>query len=386
MIRSRWQYGALTCALAVGLVGLTIASQVHAFTRLMCNGSPVGLSSSALNLKYEATCSMTYDAQQAANNAIDYEIDGVITTAPLSHSTYTNNCTVTLNNGVNEVARASRSAVGGNGMTFQHITTCVLSSTTTENDVLVADDLEVTMPQDAWVGDNFPCRSLGPGSQNGRCDIGLGAFTFLHEFLHTINLQHNIGQVVMHNGPPVPYGGSGAGAASPATLFPDDADGVRTQFGTPSNLRNVMSSSSHMPSSETDALTHNTAFTTMTGWGVVYYLCPGYQFPFWTTSVNNGVSNETFNRRVFLTTSPWDINWSTGWVFGTFTGTTLNASAIGPSYATSPLPGGSVPRQTYLWMFHQVDTAGNVPGPRYYDNFSQYSFVISIGSVAQCGQ
>lgn len=129
------------------------------------------------------------------------------------------------------------------GLTITSVGTCVFDQSINEADVMVAaswytdgtDTVTMVMdfgwPDEPWIPSGFPCQGQPLSAQTGRCSIGLGDFTFLHEFGHTIGLNHAAGQVVMHNGPPVPLGGGGGGRIDPAALFPDDVAGARFFYG-----------------------------------------------------------------------------------------------------------------------------------------------------------
>ena len=158
-------------------------------------------------------------SRDAALHALS-EWNTITTTNSYAYSGDSGGCSITHGDGQNDMAIVPRAAIGGNnGLTISYRDACTSSSQIVEADMMVANDLTMDNPYDSFMGSNFNCAGNPATSppQNGSCDRGLGNFAFLHEAGHARGQQHEIGFVVMHNGPPVPYAG-GYGNGNPAAL------------------------------------------------------------------------------------------------------------------------------------------------------------------------
>jgi hypothetical protein len=117
--------------------------------------------------------------------------------------------------------------------------------------------------------------------------------------------------------------------------------------------------------------------------------CPGDSVKFYNTSVNNGTTNEKFNQLISVNTCPSCI--TGGWGLVWWTGTWLSGPSLitsSDTYVVSP----SLPRDTDLWVFLQVDSDNVIPSStssssssRYYDNFTHYPFLLYVDDSETCG-
>jgi hypothetical protein len=206
-------------ALASCLV-LTSTRSGQAYNYNTCNGTPVTDSLSHIYFQFDEQCSLPVGSSQwnAAIHGVG-EYDNVLGSGFMERAgSAGNSCVAVQGDGVSEVALANPAAIGGNnGLTLIQYSACNLFSTQQiiEADVFAANTLDFGWPDETWVGSNFHCQTAPLSQQTGQCDIGLGNLTLLHEMGHSIGLQHSPGQVIMHNGPPVPYAGGSGGVGTP---------------------------------------------------------------------------------------------------------------------------------------------------------------------------
>lgn len=378
-------------ALTTGILALCATVPAHSYSYNVCNGYPSRIKNASMSFQFDSTCSMPYgSSKESAALAAMAEWNNVIVGIYNQGSPSPPGCYWRSGDGINEVATAASSQIGGLlGETFTKTTGCNFwydVNNIIEADVIVSTGLDYGWPDESMVGANFHCQTAGLSQQNGTCDIGLGNFVFHHEMGHALGLNHSPGQCIMHNGPPVPYGGGGWSAGDSAIPFPDDSAGTRAMYnytGNATSFRNVFPSSSHEPSPSSDALAPNTTYPIEpAGWGAIYYGCPGNWLPLYNTFANNGTTNESFDQRIYVNNCPGCVNG--GWDVGYWYGSYAPSLSLGTSSNTWSIPGGSVPRGQYLWVYHRVDSSNQIPagawGARTWDNVTHYPFILVVNS------
>jgi hypothetical protein len=137
---------------AAALVAFFLVSQANAYTYLSCNGSPILAKyipySTVLN-----TCSMPWESDQTDayfHSIAEYWNAG----EAVQHYGYwgADRCYITHGDGWWDVALVPREDIGGaQGLTAVMRSTCVLSSSIEEADVMIANDLPFSNPDEAFL-------------------------------------------------------------------------------------------------------------------------------------------------------------------------------------------------------------------------------------------
>lgn len=383
---------------------LFVPARSHAYVYHVCNGTPITDSNWHLYFNFDTQCTMPVGgtAWNAGYWGM-YQYDNMLPNFYLNGGPGPNPCSYTSGNGYSEVG-VGDPGDGLKGITiYKYDTACTYSwqqKHIIEADIIIRSSLDFAWPDESWVSDPDATCSTGDGD----CPIGAGNLVFIHEMGHAIGLDHSGIPAIMNAVPPLPIGGGGGGGGgtgNAAALMPDDVAGVRYLYAqiNPTQYDNIMAVDSHTSTFDDGLLTNNVRpadqfYTTSTepaGWGASTYRCPGDSLPLWSTLVNNGVYNETFNSVLFANTCPSCT--SGGYQFGWWYGMTIN-SAVSSSgwyqWKWNYIVPTSFPRQQTLWSFFQADSSNQVPtgyttGAKAYDNFNHYPFVLVVGTSAQCG-
>src|SRR5258708_2217312 len=279
-------------------VPLSVAALARAANFRTCNGRAVLPKytpySTVLN-----TCSIPFGSASA--DAYFHSIDEYYTQGhTVQHYGYwpSNRCYITQGDGWWDVARVDRSTIGGaNGSTWLSYDGCPFSWSSdaiNEADGMIANDMVYSNPAEAFV------------SSSGRG-------TFLPQFGHAHGLYHNESFDQMRAGAPnVIMGGTG----DHIELTGDESWYIHNFWNLVNGVTNLYASSFRLnPGGLAGTFTPTTTVR----------LCPGQTWPVAFTVGNNGQSNQTFNQRIFVNTSPPNSGYSGGFHSGYWTGGTGNA-------------------------------------------------------------
>jgi hypothetical protein len=330
------------------LTGLLIASQAQAFAFFTCNGNAMTWGNPFAMVQNKFSIPTGSLAEVSLNNAIARwdAVQGMFDMVSKS-STVTTGNSITNGDGQNDTALTNRANIGGNnGLTLLIHNLCFLSSSWTEADVLVANDLGFGHVDEAQL------------------TVTSGRSTFMHEFGHAHGLAHSQNFNDMRTPQPRAVVG---GANETVEVLPDDAQAGRFLYPSGNSQVNLFASAFRQASGNKIVL-GNTGTVTVCSSG-------GNTITLNSTVGNNGTVNVQQTERWWVSTNSQAH--SGGTLIGTWTGSTFIANKVNTRQVTLKLP--ALPVGTFF-VFHGVDMLQQVNETREDDNAVREGVVLQVNN------
>jgi hypothetical protein len=331
---------------AVLLSGFLLAPGAHA-AHFVCNGNPV-----VWDDPFEVTQNTFSIPNGSAkesdlNNAVGRwnGVQGMANMVSMSLFSTSGN-SITIGDGQNDAAVTQPANIGGAaGRTFMFHSLCVLSSSWSEADVLIAS--------------NNTFGKVGETSLSNS-----GRLAFLHEYGHAHGLAHAQKFNIMRTALPLPLVG---GPGETVDVLPDDANVGRFLYPNGNDEVNLFASADRRTSGDQIVL-NNTGTLTVCAKG-------GANVTLTSTVGNNGTVNIQQTERWWVSLS--DQAHSGGIQIFQWNGSTFNAGGVNTRQVSFKMP--ALAPGTYF-LFHGVDVLHQVTESREDDNNVREGMKIQVNN------
>lgn len=320
---------------AVLLSGFLLAPEARAANHFECDGDPVVWEEPFELTQNTLSIPNGSPPDGALKNAIDRwnGVQGMANIASMSLFSTSGNG-IGIGDGQSDVGTTSRAKLGGaSGLTFLFHSLCVFSSSWSEADVAVANDL--------------------PFSQVGETSLATsGRLTFLHEIGHAHGLADAQGFNHMRKSQPRPLVG---GPGETVDVLPDDANGGRFLYPNGNKEVNLFASA-HRRTAKDKIVLNNSGTITVCSKG-------GTDVTLTSTVGNNGTVNIQQTERWWVSLS--DHAHSGGTKIFQWNGSTFIAGSVNTRQVSFKMP--ALSPGTYF-LYHGVDMLDEANESRENDN------------------
>jgi Matrixin len=378
----------LARALGGGLIGLLVDGAATAASWDECNGIPKRPQPNPIQFRLNSCSFPTYDTlpARAAGNAFS----NLKSFAPLGGLALTpgDACSISHDDGQWDVALVDAATIDGNlGLTRTRYSNCFWfddESLILESDVMVQARLDFNEPDEATVATSSNAKGMGRG-------------VLLHEFGHSIGLQHTDQFAIMRDGMGrrIPWVGSTFDNASKVMLLPDDIHGIRILYRFPQEYTNLFASAQYLETRNGQNIVLDTATDPSSGVELSNptIVCPGANVSFYVTIGNDSQFSRSTDFRVYAQpnfggTKPAACSSLDGVGTELFRGSATPFLYSSYSFPITVQVPTAIARDVPLSVYTGVDPTGKyrTSERRGFDNCVRSNVVLRVAGPALCGR